>query len=539
MRKPLVVHPLLFALVPILFLYSHNMSELYLAQLALPLVIAGLCSLLLWVVLSLILRDTVRAGVLNSLFWLWFLSFGHLHGLVEPSPVADLGSARTAVFVGAYATVLLVAAGFLLVRQRGLRGLSSALNVMAVVLVAWQVLVVGAYEVKRALACRRVRQADVVELTGSAGTRVLPNIYYIILDGYARADVLRDMYRYDNSDFLRYLTRKGFRVAERGKANYCQTILSLASSLNMEYLDGVAARVGADSNDRLPLAEMIADNRVFRFLRKRGYRIVAFSSEYTPVDIRSADIRIGGVPGLTEFQSAILDTTPLPVLLGVGARRAITQPHPERVLYAFDHLPDTTKLEPPIFVFAHIMCPHAPCVFDRDGRIIRTAARFDRQNGGDFERARPEGPAAYVEQLQFVNRRTEAIVEALLAKGGWPTAVIIQSDHGPGSWTNWSSVEKTNVRERLGALIACYLPGGGDVQMDNGLSSANVFRMVLNRYFDAGLDLLPNESYYSTTRHPYRFIRVTDKVDVKGPRDGTVTRSGSSEAQGSAVGEAN
>lgn len=38
----------------------------------------------------------------------------------------------------------------------------------------------------------------------------LPDIYYFIPDGYARADVLDDLYGLNNSDFIGYLTTKGF-----------------------------------------------------------------------------------------------------------------------------------------------------------------------------------------------------------------------------------------------------------------------------------------------------------------------------------------
>lgn len=510
-KRHLPLHPLLFAALPILFLYSHNISELYLAQLALPLLLSAGAALLLLLLLRLALRDWLRAALVSSLFWVWFFWFGRLHDLVEPTPQAGLGSGRTALFVILYITALLVGAGLIAAQRRELRAVSSLANLIALVLVAWQVIAIGGYELKRAIALRRVQRAPAIAATAPRA-RVRPNIYYIILDGYARADVLRDLYHCDNSDFLRFLEQRGFQIARDGRANYCQTILSVAATLNLDYLDDIAARVGLDCTDRAPLSRMIQDNRLCRFLRQRGYRIVGFSSEYAPIELRSADIHIGGPSGLSEFQAAILDTTPLPVLLGLGQRPALEPPHPQRVLYAFDHLTEATRLEPLIFVFAHIMCPHAPVVFDRNGRVISTDYRFIRDDTVALQRAWIQGPAGYVEQLRFVNRKTKQLVDALLSKSRWPTVIVIMSDHGPGTRTNWTSVEKTDVRERLGAFVACYLPGADDLRLPDDLSGVNVFRIVLNRYFGADLPLLPNESYYSTARHPYRFIRVTERV---------------------------
>ena len=58
-----------------------------------------------------------------------------------------------------------------------------------------------------------------------------PIIYYIILDGYARSEVMRELFDFDNTAFLERLERKGFFVARGSNANYCQTPLSRSSSL--------------------------------------------------------------------------------------------------------------------------------------------------------------------------------------------------------------------------------------------------------------------------------------------------------------------
>ena len=64
-----------------------------------------------------------------------------------------------------------------------------------------------------------------------------PDIYFIVLDGYARADVLSSLYNFDNSGFINFLTDKGFYVAKNSRSNYHRTQLSLASAINSEYLD--------------------------------------------------------------------------------------------------------------------------------------------------------------------------------------------------------------------------------------------------------------------------------------------------------------
>jgi hypothetical protein len=65
------------------------------------------------------------------------------------------------------------------------------------------------------------------------GNRDLPDVYYIVLDGYGRADVLSSIFNYDNSEFIEFLKEKGFYVGERSHSNYIETYLSLTSSLNL------------------------------------------------------------------------------------------------------------------------------------------------------------------------------------------------------------------------------------------------------------------------------------------------------------------
>ena len=63
------------------------------------------------------------------------------------------------------------------------------------------------------------------------------------------------------------LRQKGFYVAEDSAANYCQTLLSLAASMNMTYLDSLSQRVGIGSHDRTTLLNAVLDNALARSCR--------------------------------------------------------------------------------------------------------------------------------------------------------------------------------------------------------------------------------------------------------------------------------
>ena len=101
--------------------------------------------------------------------------------------------------------------------------------------------------------------------------RRFPDIYYIILDGYARSDVMKSRFGFDNSGFLSHLESRGFYVARQSTANYCQTPLSLSASLNAVYLDELVQ--GDRGRDQTALVGFIGKSNVVATLRPLGIQV--------------------------------------------------------------------------------------------------------------------------------------------------------------------------------------------------------------------------------------------------------------------------
>ena len=97
----------------------------------------------------------------------------------------------------------------------------------------------------------------------------LPNIYYIILDGYGRTDILTRYYDFNNNALDEYLIEKGFFISSASESNYPHTVLSLASSLNMIYLDDLASQMGKNSNNPVPIIQLIQTNQIIESLINR------------------------------------------------------------------------------------------------------------------------------------------------------------------------------------------------------------------------------------------------------------------------------
>ena len=520
MTKPLPIHTLLLAIYPVLFLYSQNTAEFPATVIVIPILVIAAFALVCWLILSRLLGSRNKAAMVVSLLLLLAFSYGHAVAIVGNPHyyVFGIHIGHNKILMPIWA--LLFAAGLWAVAKtrRDLSGLTKVVNAAAALLV-----IVAAGQTVFMEITGRGRSADsLVYPTPPADLLCAPeeppNIYYIVLDGYGRSDVLKEIYGHDNSEFLNYLRGKGFFVADRACANYPQTFLSFASALNLTYLDELAATVGTETRDHAPVRRLIADNALFRFLRPYGYTFAAFATGARVTQRRNIDLFMEPGPNLTEFQTALLDTTPLPAFIRGLRPYGI---HRRRILYTLENLGETANLEPPLFVFAHVLAPHPPFVFDAQGRPVQPERRFTVDDGSHFmrlqEASRDEYIAGYRQQLIFINRKVRAAIDGLLAKSKTPPIIILQGDHGPGAYLDWEDPARTNMAERLGILSAYYLPGdGGGRFLWDDITPVNTFRIVLRRYFGAHCRTLKDESFYSTAGRPYHFINVTDRCKAPG-----------------------
>jgi len=500
MRKILVLHPFLFAAFPILALYANNMGELSFSETLVPLAVAlGSASLLL--LLSwLVFRDIRRAGLIVSVFLMLFFISGYvryyvLNTLNLPGVANWL---LPTFFLG-----ILGAGLYLSARARlNLRNWTTILNVTAVALVLVSSINLGVYEIRR-------HDSNPAHGTPAMPLEldkpdVPPDIYYIILDGYARADYLMEAHDYDNGAFTDYLSDRGFLVASDSRSNYAVTHLSLASSLNMEYIQVLVSQATLASQDLKSLAKLVENNRVANILKSVGYQYISFNTWCDPTRHSSqADLSID-VSGksLTPFQRTLVETS----LAGLVWHD--TSYYGEHVIRSFDKLAEMPSIEGPKFVFAHIICPHWPFVFDADGRRIEPV---DWRH--DTDRVKK-----WLDQITFVNKKLEIMVDEILESSAAPPIIILQGDHGPrgdivGYRGDRYDPTEATVQDAMEILNAYYLPERGKAALYESISPINTFRVILNLYFGAHLELLSDESYYSDSwDRPLSLVNVTDKL---------------------------
>lgn len=530
MKKARIIHPILIALFPVLFLYSQNMDGFPLRVILVPTIILIVFAAVAWSLMARVLKGAERAALLISFFMLLFFSYGHAyHATWHYFSIEPFTCGPKKVLVPVLSLLFVVGAFFIIRTKRSLIMLTRLVNFSSAVLVIFPLFSIVTHSLA-AIASPEFPGAEPLPLIRAelSSPASHPDIYYIILDGYGREDILQELYDYDNRTFLDQLATKGFHVIADAQANYCQTTLSLASSLNMRYLDPTNDRLDPDSDNRSLTEQMVLQSEVHRLLRTMGYTSVAFSTGYRSTEIVTADVyfEMGtNLWFLDEFQNGLLNTTPIPAImnrarrlpfLGKGIGQAQSDSHRDRILSVFRHLRSMRSDSRPQFVFAHVITPHPPFLFGRDGEHLYPEGVFTHADGshliGPFLASTEEYVRKYVNQLTYINQLALAAVDSILARSVRPPVILLQADHGPGSQLDWDNIDSTNVRERLSILNAYYLPDSGDTLLYDGITPVNTFRLIFNHYFGSDYEFLEDRSYFSTWPRPFDFYDVTDEL---------------------------
>ena len=479
-KGPVVFYPLLFAVFPILFLYVHNISETSASQIWLPIVISVAATLVLWAVMSLILRSLAKAGLATAIFLVFFFSYGRLYD----------GLSYLGVFVPKHAYLLPVmlfiwgyCVYFISRAKRDFRITTRLFNITAVVLIAINLFNIVGYQVKLARLSDGMPEES-SEYTTASPTEpsTLPDIYFIVLDEYARSDTMKEWYDYDSSWFIESLEDKGFFVASQSETLTMDSPRIVAERLNMEYLDD---EPWGDSTYR-----KVAYNKVADLLRAQGYQYIVFGScgdvgRWDRYMEDNADLYFNyyqesATPWVSEFQEILWGTTMLrPFYYHLVGGQYVTV-YERMTLYTLEHLKAMPEeVEGPKFIFAFLCCPHGPLVFDAEGGHV------DPLNWQNFE-----DKQLYRGQYIFISKQIEEVVDVLLEESEIPPIIILQSDHGMRPVHPDIVIGPDEWRKILNAM---YLPGMDYSELSDSISTVNTFRLIFNHYFGADYPLLEDD----------------------------------------------
>ncbi len=341
-----------------------------------------------------------------------------------------------------------------------------------------------------------------------------PDIIYVILDGYGRNDSLKRSLGFDNSTFINALEERGFYVAKDSRSNYCQTELSVGSSLNFDFIQALLTKVSAKDTSRLPMGELINHSAAAQYLKAMGYTFSAITTGFPPLQFESADVNLRTRSGMTLLESAILQKTPFASYENVRSSQFLRRR--EEILAAFDSISSLRGTEiKPKFTVAHILAPHPPFVFGSNGQLLPHKGFYGFWDGSDFIEhvsSANDYKLGYVGQAEYIGKLMIKAIDSVLSSSGEKPVILIQGDHGSKLRLDQNSLSRTDLNECFPNLSAFYVPDSVRKHLYPSITPVNSFRVLFNGLFNEDFELKPDLSWYSTFQFPYDFTDVTNRI---------------------------
>ena len=503
-----IIHIFMFAIFPILSLFYNNIDLTRLSHIVFPIIISTISTIFVYFVIKATVKISHKAGLLTSLFLLLFYTFGFC---IDFRIIGSLGSQKIYVYQVAltFWILLLIFPTFLIIKtKKNLVSLTEYLNISSLATVFFVIFMITGYFITHQDQINTARSAS-----SDSNSNHYPDVYYIILDAYAREDILLDYYNYDNSDFINFLEKTGFYVAKKSLANYSTTYYSIPSSLNIKQITYLKDLLDEEtSQDQSPLKNLIKYNYVHNKFKDMGYTLVDVPSIWTDTNQVPYDITTRKKLSLNEFDNALINTT----LLGfIFKNKILLNSRRNEILNAFEYIPEIANIETSTFSYIHILSPHPPFLFDKNGNPLNVNSIVSFQDGCHYfqvNKNRNEYIAKYANQLSFINSKVEETIKNILSVSEQDPIIIIQSDHGPRSSCNVENEYGSDLLEQYSILNAYYLPDKGKEMLYDSITPVNSFRVVFNTLFDTKLELLEDKNYFVGKSRSYDFIDVTEKI---------------------------
>jgi hypothetical protein len=477
-------------------LYAVNIHEISSSVIWRSLLISLVATFILLIVLQLVIHNWLKAALITSLITLFFFSYGRLYDYLKTTPLASINIVRHRYLAALFAILLGLLCWLIWKYMRDYKPITGLLNIIAIIMVVFPAYQVAQYSINTASGQRAISTwTPSTSMISASQPKDKPDVYYIILDSYTRADMLEIELGFNNSDFIQQLEGLGFYVADCSRSNYNITYISLTSSLNMTYLPELYAESDKLGISRADVWKLLAPSVVRHIFESFGYKIVTFDTGYKWTTVDDSDLFLErgrdafGVQFTTPFEQMLMESSAL--LIYTDARRIINRNrfyssdnssanYTGQQEFILDQLPKISEIADPTFTFVHINIPHRPYIFSTNGYL------YDPSLISNTDPDHVKFPIGYLYAIEFINDQMLSIIQQILDNSNTPPIIIIQGDHAYGNQYYYFHP----------ILNAYYLPGIQTDPLYPMISPVNTFRVVFNEYFNGHYDLLPDFSYH-------------------------------------------
>lgn len=347
-----------------------------------------------------------------------------------------------------------------------------------------------------------------VQFDSQSNIKKNPDIYLIIPDGYARPKNLKKYWGFDDSVFINQLTNMGFYYAQNSKSNYCYTIQTVATMLNLDYL-----REGDKWNNGIVLNK-IEKNKTVDLLQQKGYNIINFS--FCEIDDNPGKYVDGDLDFISNFQLFVFSKTIFfDVKKYIVAAFSVTPKRLEKIVEREEKINNDllsvipSKDNKPKFVYYHSMITHFPYYIDDSGMVnLNMFSKNSEQEKLPTWITSKEGINTfgtpkrdslwmknYLNAIKYSNTMVLQLVKKIMNNHQNPSIIVVMSDHGFRlvAGRHFQDAEP----ERYSNFCAIYFPNKHYESLYDSITPINAMRAVLNNAIATHLKLLPDRSELS------------------------------------------
>ena len=493
LNHKIIVHPILFSFLPILFLFQYNINEVPFLDVLIPLGLSIIPAIILWIPLK-ILFGYAKSSLITSVILLSFVIFGNIHNILAYHPEVILQVIGKISILGTIFVILDIIFVIFIIKRKTIPNITSPLNVMSITIVGFLLVSSVGYYIMNPI------DENVVNYFNELDTQTpqpdnKPDVYTIILDEFSGKNTLKLDFDYDLQPFENKLIERGFFVPA-SFSNYPNTEFSLPSIMNMMYMDKLVIVDKENySRDFQTTQELTENNNVMKIFKVNDYDVITFygglGNSYSAKLVDKKLCVFGGFnPEITNnFIDTYLPITYFKEILLENLSREKL----ECVFKTFENnsFEDNSK---PKFVLAHLRLPHEPFLYD--------------ENGNSIHDWKAEGKPEYLSQLKFAETKILKIIDTIQSHS--PDAVIILlSDHGYRAEINWENPKKMDHMRGFNTITSLYFPMSYD-EVPSEISSVNIFRIFFNSYFNADYKILENRYMWYTSDKPFDHTEVSE-----------------------------
>ncbi|MEJ8817164.1 sulfatase-like hydrolase/transferase [Lacibacter sp. H407] len=477
-------------LVPVFFILSKYVQYQGLSGTEVAIVVGLQLTLAIvfsWGLLYLVTRNATKSALIISFCALLFLFFGDIRVYLKDSLILNLFSKYKFLLP----TLIFIFFLFLkaIKSDKMTRRTNIFFSFLLLVFTSIEIIKVFQlrYQLKLENPATELKFHDTIK-------QDLPDIYFLVPDCYPSSSYQKEILEVDNNSFDDSLRNLGFLVLNQSKSNYNRTAFSMLSTFNMSYPKIADTSRASGPREYMLALKQISKARLLQYLKKANYEFINLSI-FDLADTKALR------------KQKFLSTTPREMFLShtfwnyfsrdiyyawffkkANYKQNLNRQTNESLKQYNHKIIDTllhnnfSSNKHPVFTYAHLNLPHFPYFYDENGKAYPPDSIYNEDMIVNKKR--------FAGYIRYTNKQLLQIINSIKSKTNNEAVIILQSDHG------LSDINTSRKLDAFRNYSAFYFPDGDYSMLYDSMSNVNSFRIIINKYMNQSLPLIPDQTFY-------------------------------------------